>query len=325
MAGRISQSVVHVLQEGNPSSRISQSFVQVLIKIEDVINETDGLDNWNDAAVAFLDNYLISDDLDSWGDVTKLVLTYEINVADDLNNWGDEALRNTFGYAEPLDLEVSDWLSKTIKKGKSLINTWNDGLEFTMDAADIPLYLAIEDLGYFTDDELVLGLGLIFTDTLALTDSVAVSKGHLREAYDSMQYNWLDYVAVSYLLSTSSSDNLDNWLDLLATKFNTALGEIGDTIVFSDELAMQSAGFQTFADDLNNLTDAITISVGGNPVEADDLDNWGDGVATALSSVLTLAVGDDLDNLADGFDEDDGILVGASDLTYIRRYMNDVN
>lgn len=221
-----------------------------------------------------------------------------------------------------LTVTEEDWLSKIPFKGNpnNLKDSWKDGFELFMDAADYPLYLSIEDLDAFTDDQLVLGLGLIFNDDLDnWSDEDAIARSYLLKAYDSMFYNIFDAVTISYLLSQTFSDDADNLLDTLVTSLNTAVNQTGDQLIISDETKFLMPGFQTFSDALS-LSDTVILELDSLNSFADDLDNLADAVIVTAVGPLTVNVADDADNLSDALSS----LTGGSEVSYLRRYLNDI-
>lgn len=321
MAGRISQAIVQVLSTGDPSARISHSIVQVLSTGDPSARISHSIVQVLSQRIIYPD---VSDDLNNWADSVEIWSPNNQNFSDDLDNWTD-LLERYYGIViVNLTISVEDWLSKAQFTGKALKDSWKDGVEYILEGADVGLFISIEDLDQFSDDELALGFGISLSDDLDnWLDAVSQARSYQRQAYDSMQYNMLDDIQISYLLSQSPSDDLDNWNDSDEESKNNAVNKTGDQIIFSDELSMIMKGYLSL-DDSFSLSDSLGIYVNTINAFADDLNNLTDDVALNTIVNLTLTVGDDLDNLSDAIDEDNDLLLAGSDIGYLRRYLNDV-
>ena len=254
-------------------------------------------------------------------EVFRLDPTFGLNIGDSFTLTDNVEIELPLAVIS-LNVDVDDWLSKTPFKGNpnNLKDSWKDGLEFFIDGVDPELFISIEDLAAFADDELVIGIGLIFTDDLDLWgDSATVAQGLLLKAFDSMFFNIFDAVVISILLSQIAADDALNLSDAVETSLNEAVNEIGDQFVLSDEINFLMAGFKNFGDTLT-LSDAIGLELKSTNAFADDLDNWGDAVSINNVTPLTLSIADDLDNYSDSLES----LTGGADLSYLRRYLNDV-
>lgn len=176
------------------------------------------------------------------------------------------------------------------------------------------------------------------SDSLNLTDAVTVAVEGESEAFDTLQGFWLDGVQVSLdqaftfsdSISLSDAVNVDliivgitqSLSDVLALSdaiqlFIIVQRELADRLVLSDETQLTLTHAVEVAD-LLSLSDAITLAEDSIFSFNDQL-SLSDAVEAILSQPLTVSVSDVL-SLSDTV----GVIRGGNDLSYLRRYLNDV-
>ena len=208
--------------------------------------------------------------------------------------------------------------------------------------------LAIDDLNAESNDSVncAISLALEIADNLDnFSDGVFAMPGEFVElSYDTMMYDFLDSIesqvglledltpeticyfldavttsiAIS-LLTVTVGESLSNWNDAIIKKFSTSR-LILDYFAMHDSIACFLTDQRVIADTLS-LSDAVSARLSTDTEEASDaFDLWNDLVAAEINVKLEVAKADSLNSWNEatsntGVDED---------LTYYRRYLNDV-
>jgi hypothetical protein len=239
-------------------------------------------------SLAFRRGYLIpnpfltvskSDDLNNWGE--NQVLGWGIRTADNANNLAD-ALAYVYNInVVALTRAVADNILNTTGPANRRSGL-RDGIGFTYDNST--LYLSINDLGLFNEDDVQLTLSIFFNDAGP------------REAFDDLR-NWADSVSIDLKAAfngVGDSLSLNDQANLLLTHLLSK----SDTLSLTDAIALGLFSAIAVADTLS-MSDSVSAQLGipGNRTAADNLNKWVDTVATLLS---------------------------GTNATYLRRYLNDV-
>jgi hypothetical protein len=241
---------------------------------------------------------------------------------DDLDNWQDDVGTSYIEAIIPLELTVADWLSKVPFKGNpnNLKDSWKDGYEIFLAGPDPQLYLSIEDLNQATEDFPEVGIGLILDDTLTLSDNAAQAVGLLQEAYDSLFYFITDSFTLGYSVGDSLSDTLNLTDDINTEKFD--LTQSVDTLILTDFIKL-ILEIKPFVGDTLALIDGADY-LGTQDVTPSDTLSMSDAIVALSVLRLTQSVSDDLNNLSDAVGTPASSSWFTDDITYIRRYLNDV-
>lgn len=338
MAIRISQSVFEVLiGPDNANTRISQSVLEVLVQsriiVELPIIIDDALDNWVDSfSILLLSNVIKSDDLDSWSDNIRLHLG--LVISDDLDNWNDDVRLHTELIAEDslnnwtdsfdVDCNVYFGLATVdvadnfiVKSGRPPHYKWTDGIALIRLPSG-PLDIAVDDLSTWLGVEVGIDIGLIFGDTLNVwSDTAKPAFGILIERWDSEQWSWKDAITWSYLRGNASTDQL-SLSDAVEIDRSTSNIFI-DTFIIRDEVKLILSHSTQFSEQLI-IND--TESTLGEYLKtfSDDIDNLSDALDKFISLKTTQGVTSDLADWNDTI----RVLRSGSDLSYLRRYLDDV-
>ncbi len=217
-----------------------------------------------------------------------------------------------------------------------------------------PDFIALFDDSMGQNDSLLIGIGLVFSDTINnLADAQTNDNGTALglNAFDSNAANWNDALVTSFagvfsqdlsdtlnnlsdalstavaipLLTVTVADTLNNWLDSTTKAYSVGV-IVEDIMKMSDDLF--SNGYRlgvllAKSDTLNNFSDSASLDLQTKPSFNDDLNNLSDAVAVQLSNVLSVTATDTL------LMTDHATVVrgnGFTNLDYItrlRRYLND--
>lgn len=176
-------------------------------------------------------------------------------------------------------------------------------------------------------------------DSLSLSDAINVRLDSVVEAADTLFYNWGDEarvvlgqeIAVSDSLTLSDaisvqltivaivisvSDSLS--LSDVVTVRLVLLKAINDNITLSDAVVVRIDGAIAVADSLS-LSDALQVLFTEGRSDIADLLNLSDSVNVSLSAQLNVAVSDSM-----SFSDSATTRLKGTDLSYLRRYLNDV-
>lgn len=314
-----------------------------------------------------------TDDLNNWNDVVALLVfgNIEVVVSDDSLNLADAF--TGLGYGNSLVDDLNN-LSDAIEKiGYGLL--LSDDMNLLLDAIALSISYnlsASDDANNFADTLTNLGYGNLLSDTLfdgaagfqsdafqnsafqagfGLADEINIILGYLKTLVDDVN-SWGDAIVTNLAspggvdITVVSSDNLNNWLDQIATlmthlvvltdSINNWLDEIkliqsyeiaqSDSINnLADAIEIINRLLVAFSDDLNSWNDLTSLNVGQFLQFSDDLNNWSDAISTQLltSSALSKTLSDDL-NLWKDFIIVSTAIQKAALYSYYRRYLNDV-
>lgn len=238
---------------------------------KDVVGEltvvaSDTANNWNDGIGNRADGMLgVSDTSPGFSDATIQRTGCLRSASDDLNNYGDSVVS-----AIILGAIVSD--ANSLSDFTPILS-----LVFEADITD--------DANLFSDASLLRSAGqLSASDTVSLSDGAGVGLGLPLVVSDTLP-TIAEFVVTfpRAPIAVEADDSLANWID-----FTPGVG-IDYEILVDD-------GLGTFSDSVNQ-------SIGYRLAVSDSAANWNDEVSTSLagvSSLLTLAAGDNANNLTDG-------------------------
>lgn len=262
--------------------------------------------------------HLITDDLAAWADAHTLGYGRELVFADDSFNLTDAFEKLLIGFFEIATadnlLNLADSIA-TLGYGHLLTDSINNWLE----------YLALDH-------------GLLFTDTLVLSDTSLQILHHLVSKDDAMTLS--DFAEAAIVYNTALADSLNNWLDALVLGYGHVLTDdinswldsqaLGHGLLFTDNLnnladaialqfdylivktddALNLSDYQLLStghifEDLMALSDSFHVAIGRLQEAADDLNNWLDAEAHSLDiyagSQLNVNSADSLNNWNDAF------------------------
>jgi hypothetical protein len=193
---------------------------------------------------------------------------------------------------------------------------------------------------------ILLGLLKTFSDTVNnLADTLAQTLGYPVSVFDSNQFNWADSSTValgfaviksdtifnlddaaiislgSVIISISKSDTMFQMADAIRL-YNTMRLVLGDNFVLSDSLRLRFTNLLRTADTINQLADALGISLRTRPAFSDSMDNLSDAVSLALTVVLRKTVADQM-VMTDAVSVQLNSPYNPDDVDFIRRYLND--
>lgn len=274
----------------------------------------------------------IADDLNSWSD--RVLIARLIGQGDSLNNWADSIQISAPIFAQGVTKVAADTM------------TMYDSLIVVMKSSD-SLLVQIFDRMFMADD-FAMKQEVGQAESLNnWSDAIAYQSGTATEAFDTMQYNWLDAIVAALLgvpfndvaddmnrwddsitvtlknpsIERSVADNLNNWAESLAFNIGATQIVIFDAMTLADELAMlMSLALVISGDSLNSWSDAINIQNNKNPTSFADSMTMSDAIVISMSQPLTRSVSDSLNNWADSATRK----LPSSNLAYLRRFLNDV-
>lgn len=197
---------------------------------------------------------------------------------------------------------------------------------------------------YLSDElSLIQFIALSVEDNLDnFTDEVVTMPGEFVElSYDTMMYEWADAIEVDtrqhrsngdtlsmsdavstnlagYLQTKAVAGNLSNWADAVSIRLKVNR-EIEDDLNLYDFVKLLFTHAMSKSDTLSMSDSVSTRLTPDNEELADSLELWNDLVAASLTVGLEKSVNDSM-SLSDAT-SNSGI---EEDLTYYRRYLNDV-
>lgn len=355
-SGLVSQVVLEVLINATSNAIVSQVVLEVLVSVAipgvftDLITLSDSiivdligggkvanddLNLWNDTVDYDFDfKPSIEDDLSNWSDDLTYEIIITLNFFDNLNSgYYDEVETQVWVYFGPLTVDIND----NFNFDDSL-----DTISFVFDGEEIAFEFG--DSNRLSDSiELVKYLSSSLEDDLnSWNDEVALMPGEFVDyAYDTMMYDFLDSIEVDlrqhrsnsdifslsdavsasliiYFQSRSVTDSMNNLVGSISSRL-TARRSIEDDLNLYDSIQLFMTTVRNLTDSLT-LSDSILVSISSqeiNPTES--LQLWQDLVFAELQIKFSLNVGDSL-SLSDAVT----IPVPVEDLSYYRRYLNDV-
>jgi hypothetical protein len=229
---------------------------------------------------------IYAEDAANLADDAGPVLGYELSASDNLNNWSDVSAYTLFEIALALSQAVADSTQKLTGPASSRFE-WKDGIVIFLDAADTPLFVSIDDLDSFNDDDVQISFAIFFND----------AGGGLTEAYDSMMYNWADAISFDLTSGNEFGDSMLPFQDLADVILDHLL-PVSDTLALSDAFTM-SFNIASSGSDTMSMSDAVSIYF-----------------------IVSLEQG--IFDSMDYWDDFQRSTTGASRTQYLRRYVNDV-
>jgi len=330
--------------------------VEAALRLDLFISIDEDLNNFDDILDTFAAYFFEStDDLNNFNDALAILNLYSLSVSSNLNSWYDYELETHLGiYLEPLLCTLEDDINSlgynidSIEYFFDTLYACGDSLFFT-DTIDVcfeyQLYL-VEDLNVWDDGVIVMPgefvalsydemtstwadvISVQFTqertfadDACNLADSVSVSLAvthTTRTATDSLN-NWNDIIRSSFLVKRIIAD----WLalhDEIELLLKTSL-RIGDALTLTDAVTrVIHPSLTVVVEDTLSLSDAVVLSLATSEKTGtfdDSLSLWEELVRVEFKQRMhptdTMALSDTIE-----------IEQGDGDLSYIRRYLNDV-
>jgi hypothetical protein len=182
----------------------------------------------------------------------------------------------------------------------------------------------------------------VFDETLSLSDTLELLNLGIREAYDTLQYNWLDEVKVELEQVVNISDSLSLSDEVTVELIIFALPiSVSDSLSLSDSVAIEISAHKSLQDSLSitddfetfmthlyevsdsiSLSDSLETSVNGNASLGDQITLTDDvQIALSIQIVVELTI-----QISDAISLSDHVQVAKPlNMTdYMRRYLNDV-
>jgi hypothetical protein len=293
---------------------------------------SDLLNSWSDSVVIGI-GISVKDDLSNWDDLREPILSTILDFEDNLFHYYDEVVTQLWVYHHPLTVDVSD------------IFDFDDSLDA------IALIFMAEEIAFDLGDSNRLSDSIAIFNNLFVeleddldnwTDEVALMPGDFVDyAYDTMMYDFLDSIEVdlrqhrgnfdsltfsdaitisldAFLQSKSVADSLSNWLDSVSVRLQVNR-TIEDDFALYDFIRLFMTTTRSISDTLA-LSDAISVSLSSQDANlSDSLQLWNDLVSAELQIKYNL-------NISDTMSLSDAVVNSGveEDLTYYRRYLNDV-
>ena len=235
------------------------------------------------------------------------------------NNWADAAGVDFLIFTQTQTINVGSSLATRPGPGNSAPkDAWKDGVNSTLTPfADIDI--AAEDLETFLNSYAQLGIGLIFNDTLTLSDASLVSGTTAPEAFDSMFFNIFDEMSIALGSAKTQSDSINNLSDASSITLFGAL-ENGDTLNLADDISLSVNALPNAGDTLA-FNDTVLLVLGTRLSVSDtNENNWADFFTNGPNSTVINITATDTLFMADAANA----VLNSSLTSYLRRYLNDV-
>jgi len=323
---RLSALETEVLVVSTTPSKVRLSALEVEVLVVEITwtgeeNHTEDLDTWDSTVDAsFPELYTIeTEDANNLTDTIVSEFEYSMDLSDDANLLSDTVGTDYYIAVWPLEVNSEEWLSKIYKNPVKWHDAWNDGIETTT-TPWTDLEIQLDTLIHFNDDDIELDVGLELTeDADNWTDEVYAMSAFIALAYDTLFYTLTDTIEVllEAHLVQDIADTLNFWTDSTTTELYAAK-IFTEALVISDNLSLVLHTLIN-GEELLALTDAL----GGElPYTYDfsDILTITDTLETFGEAQLIQDVNDDMGNFTDGIDPD----LFGTDLSYLRRYLNDV-
>jgi hypothetical protein len=306
---RVTQNILQVLQEGDPDIRVTQNILQVLYSESTDPEVADSLAG-------------------NWADSVEVAAPVDLAISDSqAANWNENVATDYLAPATPLSVVVADdntfWYNHPSGK-KNPVATYRDSLLYADDPAS-SLGIGLDDLVTNYLEDLQINYGLLFSDSQAGNwgDSVSLLSGDISRSYDTLQYNWLDSLAIQLYghQTLSVTDSHSDYSDSVSVNDLTIAVHVIDSLAFSDDVKLLML-HKLLVNDTLSFSDAVSLFKTGIFNFSDTL-SLSDAVVVTLFGELTVTVGDSQagnwsDELPSG-----SPFISTGDVSYLRRYLND--